>query len=98
MQRSTFDKIFLAFWWVPLFFLACFLFFEQGQKKRSGEYDLFANRLNELQVEKDILLEKQNQMKRELNSQSDPAWVELTLMKVLGVVPEGQKKVFFQND
>lgn len=98
MQKSSFDKIFLKVWWVPLFFIACFLFFEQGQKKRKSEYELLAGRLNELQMEKEVLLEKQNQMKRELNSQSDPAWVELTLMKVLGMVPEGQKKVFFQND
>lgn len=31
----------------------------------------------------------------EINSQSDPAWVELMLMKNLGLVPEGQIKVFF---
>lgn len=48
-----------------------------------------------LQQEKDKLLQEQSDLKLQVNSQSDPAWVELTLKRKLGLVPEGQKKVFF---
>jgi hypothetical protein len=31
----------------------------------------------------------------QINSQSDLAWIELTLMKGLGVAPEDSQKVYF---
>lgn len=34
---------------------------------------------------------------KQINSQSDPAWVELTLIKVLGLIPENHRKIYFQQ-
>lgn len=48
-----------------------------------------------MQNEKQKALQKQQDLKWQINSQSDLAWIELTLMKGLGLVPEGKKKVFF---
>lgn len=38
---------------------------------------------------------KQHNLIRQINSQSDPAWIELQLKQELGLVPEGQKKIYF---
>jgi len=49
--------------------------------------------LHELQKEeeKSILLQTQ------LDSSNDPEWIEYLLIKKLGMVPEGAKKVYFQK-
>lgn len=52
-------------------------------------------KLEKLMIEKTQAQEAHEELLRHLNSQSDPAFIELTLMKVLGVVPEGQTKYFF---
>lgn len=33
----------------------------------------------------------------QIRSQNDPEWVELTLMRRVGLVPEGQVKVYFEK-
>ncbi len=33
----------------------------------------------------------------QINSQRDPAWLEMVLKRNLGVVPEGQVKVYFKK-
>ncbi len=43
-------------------------------------------------------LELQQCLEQQINSQSDLAWLELTLMKGLGLVPENDQKVFFYQD
>ena len=50
---------------------------------------------NDLLKKKKLALEKQKGLLRQINSQNDPAWIELMLMKEMGLVPEGQTKVFF---
>ena len=40
-------------------------------------------------------LERREDLKLKMASQTDPAWVEMVLMRDLGVVPEGWLKVHF---
>lgn len=42
-------------------------------------------------------LEKRQQLELCIASQNDPAWIEMVLMRDLGVVPEGFLKVHFQK-
>jgi hypothetical protein len=51
--------------------------------------------LNDLQVEKEELLLQREELLLNIQSQSDSTWVELILMKRLGLVPEGKTKVYF---
>ncbi|MCE2983850.1 MAG: hypothetical protein LW832_09830 [Parachlamydia sp.] len=53
--------------------------------------------MKHLQKEKRTALKRQEDLQLQINSQSDPAWIELTLMKGLGLVPEGEQKVYFQK-
>lgn len=53
-------------------------------------------KLADLEEKKKILLKESEELLLAVQSQSDPEWIQLTLMKGLGLVPEGQKKVYFK--
>ena len=67
-------------------------------KKKRQVLEVLKCQLYALQSEKKFLLEEKQDLKLQINSQNDPAWIELTLMKGLGLVPEGQLKVHFTKD
>lgn len=93
--NRVFEQLFLQSWWVVLFGLISFMLFEQGMKIRDTEYAKLQEQYVDLERQKKEALALQDKLMLEINSQSDPAWVELMLMKGLGLVPEGQIKVFF---
>lgn len=85
-------------WWVALFIAACCLiYFNSGDKKNEVLATLDSH-LQHLKIEKALLLQEKEDLLLQVNSQSDPAWIQLTLKKGLGLVPEGQKKVYFYSD
>jgi hypothetical protein len=69
-----------------------------AMKKKRQVLEVLKCQLYALQSEKQFLLEEKQDLKLQINSQKDPAWIELTLMKGLGLVPEGQLKVHFTKD
>ena len=75
--------------------ILCYLFYEQGLKKQKRDFAKLHERFLELEQEKVEAQALRHDLMIQINSQSDPAWVELTLMKGLGLVPEGQIKVLF---
>lgn len=91
------EEFFLQSLPVVLFSLICLMLYEQGNKQRT----LFFEDLNiKFQALDREMKEAENQNQTlllQINSQSDPAFVELTLKKVLGVVPEGEIKVYFSE-
>ena len=92
-----FDELFLKSWWVLLFLILCYMLYEQGMRKRDVDFRRLSTELEDLRKEKNLSLEIQEDLLLQINSQSDPAWVELTLMKGLGLVPEGQTKIYFNR-
>lgn len=95
MKTKLIYTFFMRSWWVIAFALLCGILYEQGLKKRHDDYIRLSEHLQKLQQEKAEVLAQQQDLQMSINSQSDPAWIELTLMKGLGLVPEGQQKVFF---
>jgi len=94
----TFAEIlFIRCWWVILFCLLCGGFYEQGRKKIDVEYKKLHSQLTKTQNIKNQKLTIQEDLLLKVNSQSDPDFVELLLMKELGVVPEGHLKIFFSD-
>lgn len=65
--------------------------------KKEEHLDQLKKNYLELSFEKKIALKEQKKLHKILNSQCDPAYIELALKKRLGVVPEGQTKVYFTN-
>ena len=99
-MRAAGQTTFLRSWWVIMFILLCFMVYEQGVKKRNEHYAHLAKQLTELKKEKEWLIANREDLKLRIDSFDDPAWIELSLMKVLGLIPEGYEKVYFtpEND
>lgn len=83
-------------WWVFLFLALSSLFYFRGMEGKEAAYRELRYRLAALEKEKVLASEEQEELKLQIKSQSDPAWIEMVLMKGLGVVPEGQVKVYFK--
>ncbi|MFI0435879.1 MAG: hypothetical protein ACH350_09195 [Parachlamydiaceae bacterium] len=99
MKRQQFFQVFfIDSWWVIAFIMICSVFYEQGLKSKDSLCQQLTDQWISLQKEKEEALLQQQNLKLQINSQSDLAWIELTLMKGLGLVPEGQQKIYFQQD
>lgn len=97
-MKRAFRSVFIESWWVLAFILICVILYEQGLKQRDSLYRQLTQKQKELDHDKIEALLKQQNLQLQVNSQADLAWIELTLMKGLGVVPEGQQKVYFYPD
>jgi len=91
------ESILFRNWWVFLFSILCLVLYEQGVYSYRDQQVYLSSRMAVLETQRDELLTQREDLKLQINSQSDPAWIELTLIKVLGVVPTGQKKVYFEK-
>lgn len=88
---------FLKSWWLILFVVACYAFYERGLREYTNDFSKLQHQYLDLQKEKALASSQQENLTLQINSQSDPDWVELTLIKDLGVVAEGQTKVLFTD-
>lgn len=91
------EGLVLHSWWVVVFMLACYAAYERAIYHRDIEYDRLHNQLVSMHQETEVAKALQKNLYLQINSQSDPTWIELVLMKRLGLVPEGQLKVFFSD-
>lgn len=98
MHTSFFDFLgstFVRWWWVALFVLICLMAYEHSADNKDKEQSLLLAQLLELEAEKTKALAVHEELMGQINSQSDPEWIELTLMRVVGLCSEGQTKVVF---
>jgi hypothetical protein len=94
--KEVFSGLFRS-WWVIAFMLLCLVLYEQSLKNRESQRLQLKQQWKQLQIDKKSELAKQKDLKLQINSQSDPAWVELILMKGLGLVPENTTKIYFEK-
>lgn len=85
-------------WWLLLFLALFFVGFDQVMRHRQNECDEVEARLAQLASERVQLMAVQEDLQLQIASQNDPAWIEMALMKGLGLVPEGQIKVYFRTE
>jgi hypothetical protein len=91
------NSICMRSWWVIVFSaisLACYF---QVAHSRAIAMSELSGRLQDMEKAKIIASEQQEELTSRLQSETDPAWIEMVLMKDLGVVPEGWVKVQFQK-
>ena len=67
-----------------------------GEKNRA--YKEMTAQLHLLEKEKGEAQTARSDLLLQIQSQSDPAWVEMVLKRNLGMVREGQVKVYFHAD
>ena len=85
-------------WWVIVFVALCGVLYLHGVRQKNIAYQEMDGRLQILEQEKALALTQQEELLLQIQSQSDPAWVEMVLKRNLGLVPEGQTKVYFHQD
>jgi hypothetical protein len=94
-NRSLIWNFFIRSWWVIVFSTITVAFYFQAAHSKTVVFSNFNSQLHEMEKEKMAALHEQEELSLQLQSESDPAWIELMLMKELGVVPEGWTKVYF---
>lgn len=96
-NKSFFLSILSNSWWVIIFLLVSFIGYDISIKKKDkAVYDL-KQKLICFKLEKEEVLKSKQDLSARVKSQSDPLWIEQVLMKELGVVPENQIKVRFED-
>lgn len=78
--------------------LCCGSIYLRAFRERSQTLSELAFRVQELKKEKFLAIQEKNELDLRLHSESDPAWIEMVLMKELGVVPEGWIKIRFTSN
>jgi hypothetical protein len=84
-------------WWVILFFAGSAGVYWQGICEKESIYHDLQTRMSTAQEQLCFASFEREELLRQIRSQSDPEWIELVLMKRLGLVPEGQTKVYFEK-
>jgi|694.fasta_scaffold16729_12 hypothetical protein len=97
-MSSAWEKYIKEWWWVVAFMILCYMLYEKGMRTRNAVYENLEQHYLNLLEDKHQNLALQDDLMLQINSQSDPAWIELTLIKGLGLVPEGTKKIFFSSN
>jgi len=92
---SFFNQFILRSWWVILFFLLCFFIFDQASSHQVKQKSLLTQKLITIQQEKEFALASQADLTLQIASQNDPEYIEMVLMRKLGLTLEGQTKVLF---
>lgn len=80
-----------------LFPLLCVYVYVHAVRGRETTLSELSFRMQELQKERLLALNERDDLMLRLQSESDPAWIEMMLMKELGVVPEGWVKIRFTH-
>ena len=91
------SKEFLRLAWVVAFAILTFGLFEQASSTLTRSIQKLETRATRLQEAITEAEELQLELKLQIASQSDPAWIELCLMKGLGLVPEEYQKIYFEE-
>lgn len=85
-------------WWVVLFCTAVGLMHLHALKNRNAVLREITFRYHEMEKERCMVLQEKEDLQMRIASQNDPAWIEMVLMREIGVVPEGWIKVHFQTN
>lgn len=96
-EPRIFVEIFVRSWWVLLFFIVALYFYEQGLLQTEREEQALLRYREQLLHEENVITAHLTALQEHVKSQGDPEWIEMLLMQRLGVVPEGAKKVYFQQ-
>lgn len=88
-----FHEIFFRSSWVIFYALLALSLYEKEMKSFNSTYDSLAKEYENYQNDLILAKDSNEELKREIGSFFDPNWLELILMKNLGVVPEGYEKI-----
>ena len=97
VQTSIIKTFCIRSWWAIVFSTLCIAFYFQASHNHLNALSDLSARRQDMEKEKLIAAQENDDLSLRLQSEADPAWIELVLMKELGVVPEGWTKVHFKR-
>lgn len=97
-RHPSFIKFLMNWGWPLLFILLCWTLYAKGIQEKKEIFAGLSQKINHLEIERGAAFAKQEDLLLQIESQKDPAWIEMLMMKKLGVVPEGQVKVYFERE
>jgi hypothetical protein len=86
-----------SWWWVAAFCSVIGIVCLQSMKGKRIALSEYSFRLEEMEKQKRLACVEREELRLRIASQADPAWIEMILMRELGVVPEGWLKVHFKK-
>lgn len=94
-HSRLYEEIVLKSWWLILFFLVCFFIYDRASYVREKEEKSLLKKEEALFLRQKKAVKLNEELRQEQQWLNDPAYIEMILMKSLGLVPEGQTKVIF---
>lgn len=93
------EKSWIQSWgWFFIFLIGALFVYLHFMNEKSRTFTEMKGRLQALESEKKEALQTQTDLQLQIQSQSDPAWVEMVLKRDLGMVRDGEVKVYFQPE
>lgn len=86
------EVLFFSTWWIIAIFVLSFCLFERGSSSVNHDLTQLNKHIEELKQEGAAAREIYSRLHERLASFEDPAWIELLLIKNLGLVPKGYHK------
>ncbi len=83
---------------VLVFLVGISLFYFHGMYNKNLVYKELVSRKITLEKQTELAYLEKEELELLIKSYSDPAWLEMVLMKGLGMVPKGQLKVYFKKE
>lgn len=83
--------------WMGALVLSALLWFIPAMKERRATVAELSYRLEKMEREKELAALEKEELLLQIASQSDPAWIEMVLLRELGMVPDGFMKVHFKK-
>ena len=98
LKEKGYEALFRRSWWVFLFVALSYLLYSHGMQKKVFSYRELKSRFEHLSHQRDLVVNEREDLFLQVQSQNDPQWIEMALMKGLGLVPEGQIKIYFKSE
>ena len=86
-----------GWWWVGAVLICCTAAHLSAAYHKMQVITQIESKVSYLSEQKMQALDLQNDLRLRISSQDDPQWIAMMLMKGLGVVPNGQTKVHFEE-
>lgn len=97
-SKQVFFRSIVKSWWVGVFFIFCFILYDQSIKAANRQVLDLQCRYTDISTKQKQLLQENQDLSARLTSCQDPSWIEQLLIKELGVVPKGYMKVYFKKE
>lgn len=94
---SLFHQLVIRSWWVILLLMVSFFLYDQTTTHQKNTISQLEEKVTFLQEKKKKVASIQDDLQLQIQSQEDPDYLEMVLIKKLGLIRDGQKKIFFSS-